>query len=48
MLEKLQVPADGLEARGRLMYNDYGRLPHNEQSPITSDGFTRSIFEPLA
>ena len=26
MLEKLKVPADGLEARGRLMYNDYGKI----------------------
>lgn len=24
MLEILKVPAEGLEARGRLMYNDYG------------------------
>lgn len=26
MLEKLKVPAEGLEARGRLMYSDYGKF----------------------
>ena len=30
MLEKLSVPAEGLEAQGRLMYNDYGKIPANK------------------
>ena len=28
MLEKLKVPAEGLEARGRLMYSDFGKFLH--------------------
>lgn len=26
MLEKLKIPAEGLEAQGRLMYSDYGKI----------------------